>query len=48
MLDRSDQFDEEMKAAKEMAAQVFVRDLPFGNMDIDNDTTPLNVEIFHF
>ena len=37
-----------MKAAKEMAAQVLVRDLPFGNMDVDNDPPSLNAKIFHF
>ena len=48
MLDRSDQFNEEIKAAKDMAAKVLVRDLPFGNMDGDNDPPPLNVESYHF
>ena len=37
-----------MKAAKEIAAQVLVRDLPFGNMDVDNDLPHLNAEICHF
>ena len=37
-----------MKAEKEMAAQVLVRDLSFGNMDVGNDTPPINVESCHF
>ena len=48
LLDRLAQFYEEMKAAKEMAAQVLVRDLPFEIMDGDNDPPPLNAEICHF
>ena len=30
-----------------MVAQVLVRDLPFGNMDGDNDSPPLNAESCH-
>ena len=37
-----------MKAEKEMAAKVLVRDLPCGNMDGDNDPPPLNAENFRF
>ena len=38
-----------MKATREMASQVLVRDLTFGNVDVDNDTLPpLNTEICHF
>ena len=48
LLDSSAQFNEEIKAAKEMADQVLVRDLPFENMDGDNDPPPLNVESCHF
>ena len=33
-LDWSDQFYEEIKAAEEMAVQVLVIDVPFGNMDV--------------
>ena len=44
----SAQFDGEMKSAKDMSAQVLVRDLHFGNMDGDNDPTPLNAESYHF
>ena len=40
MLDRSDQFYEETKAAKDMADQVFVIDLPFGYMDVGNYPPP--------
>ena len=48
IVNRSSQFYEDMKAAKEMADQVLVRDLTFGNMDGDNDAIPLNAEICHF
>ena len=48
LLDRSAQFYEKIKAEKEMANQVLVGYLPFGNMDGDNYPPPLNAEIFHF
>ena len=43
LLDKSAQFYKETKAAKEMADQVLVRDLNFGDMDGNNDPPHLNV-----
>ena len=39
-LDRSAQFYGKMKAEKEMADQVLVRELPFGYRDVENDPPP--------
>ena len=44
LLDGSDQFNEEIKSAKDIAAQVLVREFPFGYMYGDNDPPPLNSE----